>query len=156
MFSQENTGVNLNEAYPNYNVPILSFLKPGNYGTNNVYNGEPGILADGRSLIASYTPEAIQTNNLIIESNITNNAEYRKYMINNSQKIIENNFKEAQNDIGYTKRYVNENGEPKYIYKTVIDDKKPFGYENSDLKEIYLTKEQLNARMISPIVNLNK
>jgi hypothetical protein len=154
MFSQENTGVFLNEAYPNYNVIPVMVSTPSNYGTNNVYKGEPGILEDGRSLIASYTPEAIETNKLIVESGITNNAEYRRYMINNSQKIIENNFKEAQNDIGYIRRYANEKGEPnnKYIYKSVIDEKKPFGYENSDLKEMYLSKEQLNARKISPIV----
>ena len=39
-----------------------------------------------------------------------------------------------------------------FLFNSVVDNAKPFGYANSDLKEIYLSREQLNARKISPAI----
>jgi hypothetical protein len=41
-----------------------------------------------------------------------------------------------------------------YKFKNIFDKGKPgFGYCNSDLKNPYLTREQLNARMVSSTIN---
>jgi hypothetical protein len=41
-----------------------------------------------------------------------------------------------------------------YKFKNTFDTSKPgFGYCKSDLKNPYLTREQLNARLISPSIN---
>jgi hypothetical protein len=40
----------------------------------------------------------------------------------------------------------------KYIYKSCIDDNKPFGYESSDLKTMYLTRKELQSKMRGPIL----
>jgi hypothetical protein len=38
------------------------------------------------------------------------------------------------------------------MYSSGTDKTKPFGYASSDLKELYLTREQLAARKMSPVV----
>ena len=41
-----------------------------------------------------------------------------------------------------------------YTFRSTFDTSEPgFGYCNSDLKNPYLTREQLNARMIAPVIN---
>ena len=41
-----------------------------------------------------------------------------------------------------------------YTFKGTFDSSKPgFGYCNSDLKNPYLSREQLNSRLISPSIN---
>ena len=37
-------------------------------------------------------------------------------------------------------------------FKSCQDNSKPFGYESSDLKNIYLSKQALNARLKAPII----
>jgi hypothetical protein len=58
---------------------------------------------------------------------------------------------ESYNDVGYVNRFAEtpkENGP--YMVPTYLDETKPFGYESSDLKELYLSREQLNARKMIP------
>jgi hypothetical protein len=38
----------------------------------------------------------------------------------------------------------------------VLDRSQPFGYENSDLKNYYLTRQQLQARMVAPVITQNE
>jgi hypothetical protein len=41
-----------------------------------------------------------------------------------------------------------------YKFKSIFDSSKPgFGYCNSDLKNPYLSSEQLNSRLIAPSIN---
>jgi hypothetical protein len=37
-----------------------------------------------------------------------------------------------------------------FMYSSVMDTREPFGYVQSDLKEAYLSREALQARMIAP------
>ena len=37
-----------------------------------------------------------------------------------------------------------------FMYASVMDTREPFGYVQSDLKEIYLSRESLQSRMIAP------
>jgi dimeric dUTPase (all-alpha-NTP-PPase superfamily) len=39
-----------------------------------------------------------------------------------------------------------------FLYSSYVDESKPIGYETSDLKEMYLSREQLSARMVSPAI----
>jgi hypothetical protein len=131
------------------------------YNTNNKYPEFPPLMNDGRSVTASYQPESVINNELITKNGIESNWKYRKYLTENSKQIMEWNFREACNDAGYFKKH-NEtplrgmeqhmpNSTP-YLFNSVVDNAKPFGYANSDLKEIYLSREQLNARKISPAI----
>ena len=119
------------------------------YATNNVYPSFPANMGDGRSLIASYQPEAILNDNLIKQSGVKSNWEYRKYLVEHSKEIAESNFKEACNDCGYFDRFrQNERGSGNVLANTGIGYKDPsiFQTEQSDLKKLYLSREELSSR----------
>jgi len=150
----------INSAYPiiKETIPQSSL----GYGTNNKYPEFPPLMSDGRSVIGSWQPESTENANLIESNNIKSNWEYRRYLTSNSKDILEYNFREACNDVGYFKRpidlpSVNSNTVSDYktpfIFRSVLDNTKPQGFQESDLKNLYLTREQLNARKISPLVN---
>jgi hypothetical protein len=119
------------------------------YATNNIYPDSPSIMCDSRSIIASYQPEAILNDNLIKQSGVKTNWEYRKYLTENSQEIASVNFKEACNDCGYFERFriseqggnnLNINNGRSYKEQSTIMS------ENSDLKKLYLTREELSKK----------
>jgi hypothetical protein len=62
------------------------------------------------------------------------------------------NFVEVCNDTGFSFPLNQVNKKEKlitpYTFDSLNDRKPPF--ENSDLKELYLTKEQLNSRKMNP------
>lgn len=131
------------------------------YNTNNKYPEFPPLMSDGRAITASYQPEAVVNNQIIKQNNIQSNWAYRKYLTENSKQIMEFNFREASNDAGYYKRFTDTplNGSDKmldnttpYMFNSFLDNSKPFGYADSDLKNLYLSREQLNARKISPVI----
>jgi hypothetical protein len=39
-----------------------------------------------------------------------------------------------------------------FVFASVFDNSQPFGYESSDLKNYYLSRQQLQARMIAPVI----
>lgn len=122
------------------------------YSTNNIYEEYPPLMSDGRTITASYQPDSVLNDKIIKENNIQSNWQYRNYLINNGTSIMKQNFTEASNDIGYVKRFNEPNissFSTPYLYKSVDDNKKPKGYENSDLKELYLSREQLDSRKIA-------
>ena len=157
MFSFLSRSENLNCAYPvvKETIPKSSL----GYNTNNKYEGFPPLMSDGRSITASWQPEAVINNDMIVNNNIKTNWEYRQYLIHNSKEIINYNFTEASNDVGYYKRYTEA---PKisedvyhstpYLYSSIMDDKKVLGVKNSDLKQLYLSREQLESRKVSPVI----
>jgi len=148
---------NVKSAYP----PIHETLPRSDlgYSTNNIYVGFPPVMADGRSIIASYQPESITNLELLESSGIKSNWQYRKYLTNNSIEISEQNFREACNDTGYTKRYIpndmnnqNSTTNTPFFYPSYTDNSRPAGYSSSDLKDLYLSREQLNARREAPAI----
>jgi hypothetical protein len=129
------------------------------YASNNLYAGFPPLMNDGRSISAAFQPEAVKNRELLQNAGIKSNWQYRKYLTENSREIAEQNFKEACNDTGYTQRFTpNEREYQKpitntpFVYPSYLDGSQPIGYSNSDLKDLYLTREQLNARRQSPAI----
>jgi hypothetical protein len=112
-------------------------------------------MSDGRSLIASYQPEAVLNSALIKQQGIQSNWEYRKYLTENSQSIMKQNFLAAANDVGYYERFSPQGASSApgsntpYLYKSYLDSSTPQGYANSDLKDMYLSREQLNSRKVA-------
>jgi hypothetical protein len=146
--------------------PIIKETVPQSslgYATNNKYPEFPPLMSDGRSITASWQPEALINADLLQSNGIQSNWQYRKYLMKNSKEIMEYNFRESSNDIGYYKRPIDLPNiqsnlvsqklyTSPYNYETVLDKTKPFGYQTSDLKELYLSREQLNARKIAPVI----
>jgi hypothetical protein len=137
------------------------------YAANNVYPGFPPLMNDGRALIASWQPEAIENNHLLKSSGVTSNWEYRKYLTHNAPSIIQHNFAEAANDCGYTELGVRRGNNSAYLpifaglpksisppaqYNSYIQPERDFGKFGSDLKANYLSREQLAARTVTPVI----
>jgi hypothetical protein len=128
-------------------------------GSNNIDFNFPPIMSDGRNY-ASWQPSAIINERIQRHENISNNFTYRQYLQNNSLKIMQYNTIETCYELGLdpqVKTYKTPSNNVPYTFKNVFDTSRPgFGYSNSDLKNPYLSREQLNARLIAPIINLQQ
>lgn len=156
MYSMLDTTETLGCAYP-----ILPENNPSSslgYSTNNQYKNFPPLMSDSRAVFAAWQPESIINNDLLKESGIKTNWHYRKYMTTNANQIMKYNMTESCNDVGYYKRmYGNpepiqtSSGTPQ-TYKSLGDSKPVLGVNQSDLKQLYLTREQLESRKVSPAI----
>jgi len=124
------------------------------YGTNTVYPGFPPLMSDGRAIVASDQPEAVLNNALLKEAGIQSNWEYRQYLTNQAKDIMRYNYRESANDVGYFKRYQDtpDGYSVPYSYPSFISNDKPAGYVSSDLKSTYLSREQLQAQKVAPVI----
>lgn len=137
------------------------------YKTNNIYPQFPPLMSDGRAITSTHQPEAVINNELIQSSGIKTNWQYRNYLTHNAGDIMEYNFRESCNDVGYIKRFGDPTAAPDsetkpqftgssvvapYIYRSYHDNSQVLGVSNSDLRQNYLSREQLNSRKISPAI----
>ncbi len=127
-------------------------------GSNNIHFDFPPIMNDGRNY-AGYVPEAVINNEIIKNNNIKTNAQYRQFLTNNANDIIYKNQVEACDQCGNCIKQVqggiNYNNTP-FLYSSPFDKSQPFGYQESDLKNVYLSRQQLQSRKVAPFVNYNK
>jgi len=121
------------------------------YNTNNRFPNFPPIMADGRAVISSWQPEAVINDRIIKDNNIKSNWQYRRFISKHANAILENNMTQACNDTGYIVSQLNTiQQKTPYLYKSIDDTTNVFGNGNSDLKELYLSRERLDARKIAP------
>ena len=126
-------------------------------GSNNIHFNFPPIMADGRNF-ASWQPEAVVNDRIRQQENITTSWQYRQYLTNNANEIMKMNSYEACNELVLPSHF-QTNTTPStnvpYTFKSTFDTNTPgFGYCNSNLKQPYLSREQLQARMIAPVVTV--
>lgn len=126
--------------------------------SNNIHFSSPPLMADGRNF-GSWQPEAVINDRIQKQAGIRSSWEYRQYMVHNAAQIMKFNNLEACTELGlpshsHTGR-TNSKNTP-HMYRSPSDHSSPsFGYCKSDLKSPYLSREQLQCRMITPIVNVN-
>lgn len=122
-------------------------------GSNNIHFDFPPIMNDGRNF-AKWQPGAQINEEIRKENDIKSNWQYRKYLTTNADSIIKSNQLEACDECCYCPAL--KTGEPisntPFLYKSCMDKSQPYGYENSDLKNLYLTSTQLQARMVAPAI----
>jgi hypothetical protein len=122
-------------------------------GSNNIHFDFPPIMADGRNY-ASWQPDAVINERIQKQENITSNWAYRQYLTQNALQIMKYNTSEACYDLGlpcHEQTNKTPSSNVPYTYTSSFDAKNPgFGYCSSDLKSPYLSREQLNARIIAP------
>ena len=126
-------------------------------GSNNIHLDFPPIMNDGRNY-ANWQPGAVINEKIKKEANIQSNWEYRRYLSNNADTIIRYNQMSACGDCcANTAQYGTDTGTPvsnntPYLYKSCMDNTTAnYGYENSDLKNIYLSDINLQSRMVTPV-----
>ena len=125
-------------------------------GSNNIFTSAPPLMSDGRNY-SSWVPGSQIDQMIKKNAGIYNNSEYRLFLIENADKIIEFNQFEACNNCGCCPYYQNNSGQKPnpYLYNNDCyaknDNCRPFGYENSDLKNLYLSREQLASLKSNPI-----
>ena len=140
-------GENMNCAYPQIQETLPASTL--GYQTNNRFKSFPPLMNDGRSIISTWEPESYINNGLIKMNSIQSNWQYRRFIQKNADYIIKTNQTEVCNDTGYYLREVNPppSGPPK-LYNSLYEIS-PTETE-SDLKELYLSRERLESRKIAP------
>ena len=111
-------------------------------------------MSDGRNF-ATWIPACEINRSIRKKNNIKTNYEYRQYLTKNADSIIKNNQVSAcDNCCGCWEQFRKVPYTPtnKYLYKSCTDPKMPYGYEHSDLKNLYVSRFALQERLVAPIL----
>ena len=125
-------------------------------GSNNYKFNFPPIMSDSR-LWSGWQPDAVVNERIQAKEGIQSNWAYRQFLQKNGQQIMKYNSEESCYTLGLDP-HVQSDRTPSenvpYKFRNIFDTSKPgYGYCNSDLKNPYLTSEQLNSRLIAPSIN---
>ena len=128
-------------------------------GSNNIHFNYPPIMSDSRNF-SSWQPEAVVNKRIQQQENIRTSWQYRQFLTNNGREIMKYNTMEACYDMGLP-AHVQTGNTPSsnvpHLYRSSYDTNNPgFGYCSSNLKNPYLTREQLQGRLISPSIDLGE
>ncbi len=141
---------NTNDQVSSYTNPNIHPTQLG-YQTNNRFPVFPPLMQDGRSIVSSWQPEAIINDRIVKNHGIQSNWQYRQFLNKNAKEILDHNFQDACNDTGFNVVNINYSPYgPPYRYGSIEDRTLPLGVQDTDLKEVYLTREQLEARKVAP------
>jgi hypothetical protein len=120
--------------------------------SNNIHFDFPPIMSDGRNY-ASWQPGAVLSNEIKKNNNITKNWEYRKYMVDNADSIIKHNQISACNESSVCIHNLDNKVSNSLVYNKNLSKNVQYGYNNSDLKNIYISRQDLQSRMVTPVLS---
>jgi hypothetical protein len=122
-------------------------------GSNNIHFDYPPLMNDGRAY-AGFLQDSVVNEKILQQNNIETNFQYRQFLTQNADTLIRSNQLEACTQCGNAQVW-----QPKppsqchpFLYQSPHDGRMPYGYENSDLKNIYLSRAQLESRMVAPMI----
>lgn len=125
---------------------------------NNYYTIEPTQELQGTAY-SLWQPDGSTNRKIQVDTGISSNWKYRQYMQKNANEIMKFNTMQSINTSGnnpYTVLNTNPVGNTPYLYSSIHDTSKPsYGFRNSDLKQDYMTKQQIKARMVAPSIPTN-
>ena len=123
-------------------------------GSNNIHSDYPALMSDGR-FGTNYDPSCENNDRIVNGNNIRTNYQYRQFLIHNAGKLMSMNKDEACDQCGVCKYGAPLQGvyNGKYIYRSAIDRITPYGYETSDLKNVYLSRQALESRLEAPLMS---
>ena len=107
--------------------------------------------------LSSWQPESILNDKIKQDVNINSNLKYRQYLQKNANQIMKFNTMETINASGNNPYYstiqlnTNQTNIPQ-LYNSLHT---PSTSQDSDLKQDFLNKQRLSARMISPSIPTN-
>lgn len=143
-------GLSIYQAYSPMKPPTKG------YQTNNQYSHFPPKMNDGRSVLASWQPGAVVNDTLMKDAGVKTNWQYRRFLSENADDILRKNFMYSCNDTGYFIRNETMGMEVPSafshpaLYSTAEEPVKHLGASRSDIKETYLSREQLEAKRVIP------
>lgn len=124
-------------------------------GSNNIHFNFPPIMMDGRNY-ATWQPGAVINEKIRENNSISSNWDYRTFLQTNAEKIMKANSLSACNNCGSCLDQYTGPQNPQmqsntpYVFSSALDSSQPFGYETSDLKNVYLSRYELQSRMMAP------
>jgi len=124
---------------------------------NNVFTNVPANMGDGRFLKDLKVDQDVLNKETMEQLNMKSNGDYRKYLQSNAGSIMKTNSITSHSNTGnmiYFKP--NDSHNPPFHYDNSLDTRQPAGYNDSDLKNYYLSREQLNRNMVSPSIQIYK
>ena len=123
-----------------------------NSSTNQTYY----TITPSNPLESSWQPGAIVNSNIQLEAGITSNWKYRQYIQNNANHIMKYNTMEyiyasGNNPYDVTNKVPSSN--VPLLFSSLYDQTQPsYGFSDSDLKQGFITKQQINGRMVAPSI----
>ena len=103
---------------------------------NNIHFDSPAIMSDGRTY-SNWQPCAVINENIRVRENINTNWDYRNYLQSNANSIMTLNQRSACDQTG-----------------CIPVNNKISKYAPSDLKQVYLSRQQLQEDIvITRVVN---
>ena len=119
-------------------------------GSNNIHSNQPALMSDGRQN-CSWLSEAIIDQKFQSMSGSASNWEYRKYLTSNATNMMSNNMKnEMINNVNNISPTIGTTVATPYNYNGIDDNTQVRNNFGSDLKQIYLSRQQLQSKMYSP------
>mgnify|MGYP001234466701 CR=1 FL=1 len=122
-------------------------------GSNNIHFDSPPLMSDGRHL-TNWDPSCDSNERLQKYNGINSNYSYRQYLINNGLNIIKQNNSKFFDNYNISDYFIKSGN--KYLVKSYSDTNTRFGYETSDLKNKYMSREFLNSKLSAPIFIKNE
>lgn len=122
-------------------------------GSNNIHPNYPALMSDGK-MFTLYNPACDLNKKLKQKNGMKNNYEYRQFLIKNGVSLMNQNNIASCNECSecVLQNTSNDKSYGKYLFTSVRDNSKPYGYQNSNLKNLYLERQSLNSQFVSPIV----
>jgi len=82
-----------------------------------------------------------------------NNSKYRDFLVKNTNSIIKINYYTTMNENPSLQFNTNTNTitNSHYIFNGIQDNSKPYGYEESLPKNMYISNQQLNDKKYRPL-----
>jgi len=126
-----------------------------NSGSNNIHFDSPPIMMDGRNF-TTWQPSTKISEDTKTDLGFTSNWQYRKYATENATAIIRQNQINACDQCSSCPSIygTQQEGPPitPFLYKSRVDKSTPPGYEDSDMKSLYLSKYALQCRQFTPVL----
>jgi hypothetical protein len=112
---------------------------------NNQSVNMPGVVSDGR-LFTNYNADSIVTELTKQMNGLKSNEEYRRFLVQNTEAIMKQNYNQMaqENRTSYAHEQF-DYGHP-HLYNSIQEDTKPHGYEDTEVKQMYLSRQQLDDK----------
>ena len=119
-------------------------------GSNNIHFDYPALMSDGRS--TNWNPSCERNEVLIAEAGVKTNTDYRRYLQQNAKSIMYKNWREVVDAYPYTVKRtpITSSASQQFVPK---GNDVPYGYSESDLRNEYLSREQLDNKVKLPIMS---